>query len=203
MGQAQAVPIYRLRSSVSSSALRFGVVVRVSCVLTLSAYATGLAYEAMVGPRVAVSVLAFTAHAGAFRFPQVNNVIQNGKINTHTSHLGSAGTQQQHARHSCRRPRASTTAVSMVSEREEELKDKIAKLRGAASKGDTYERVVGKGSELKDKMEKSKGEFDGTVDRERQVSYHTTAVLLYCCTIQSTAVLYGQGPVSGTCCCTV
>ncbi|CAN0522603.1 unnamed protein product, partial [Ectocarpus sp. 12 AP-2014] len=62
-----------------------------------------------------------------------------------------------------RRPRRASTAVRMVSDREQELKDKIAKLRGAASKGDTYERVVGKGSELKDKMEKSKGEFDRTV----------------------------------------
>lgn len=132
----------------------------------------------MVGPRVAVSVLALTVHAGAFRLPQGNNnVIQNGKIN-----VASAGTQQQQqqrqARHcSCRRPRASTTAVSMVSEREEELKDKIAKLRGAASKGDTYERVVGKGSELKDKMDKSKGEFDGTVDRQRQVSCRLSCVI--------------------------
>lgn len=115
----------------------------------------------MVGPReVAVSVLALTVHAGAFRCPQVNNVIQNVKSNIAIA---------AKTRHSCRRPRSST-AVSMVSEREEELKDKIAKLRGAASKGDTYERVVGKGSELKEKMDKSKGEFDGTVDRERQVS---------------------------------
>eukprot|EP00752_Nemacystus_decipiens_P010614 g9452.t1 len=56
----------------------------------------------------------------------------------------------------------------MVSEREEELKDKIAKLRGAASKGESYERVVGDGKDLTEKMEKTKGEFDGTVDRERQ-----------------------------------
>ncbi|CAM9252814.1 unnamed protein product [Pylaiella littoralis] len=118
----------------------------------------------MVGPReFALSVLALTVHAGAFRCPQVvNNVIQNGDI----AHISSIARSQ--TRPSCRRPRASSTAVSMVSEREEELKDKIAKLRGAASKGDTYERVVGKGSDLKDKMEKSKGQFDGTVDRDRQ-----------------------------------
>lgn len=130
----------------------------------------------MVGPReVAVSVLALTVHAGAFRCPQVNNVIQNGKVKVNTPLCRSAGTPQ--TRPSCRRPRASTTAVSMVSEREEELKDKIAKLRGAASKGDTYERVVGKGSELKDKMEKSKGEFDRTVDRERQVGKSVAAAV--------------------------
>lgn len=38
------------------------------------------------------------------------------------------------------RRRRVSTAVAMVSDREEELKSKIAKLRGVASKGDTYER---------------------------------------------------------------
>lgn len=130
----------------------------------------------MVGPReFALSVLALTVHAGAFRCPQVvNNVIQNGDI----AHISSIARSQ--TRPSCRRPRASSTAVSMVSEREEELKDKIAKLRGAASKGDTYERVVGKGSELKDKMEKSKGQFDGTVDRDRQVSESRLLLCVLC-----------------------
>lgn len=67
----------------------------------------------------------------------------------------------------------------MVSEREEELKDKIAKLRRVASKGESYERVVGEGKSLTEKMDKSKGEFDGNVDRERQVSvYERVQVLL-------------------------
>lgn len=57
----------------------------------------------------------------------------------------------------------------MMSEREKELKAKIAKLRGATAKGDTYENVVGKGAELTEKMARSKGEFDSEDDRERQV----------------------------------
>lgn len=63
------------------------------------------------------------------------------------------------------------TVVMMVSEREEELKAKIAKLRGAASKGDSYERVVGKGQGLTDKMQKSKGEFDDDMARAEQASW--------------------------------
>eukprot|EP00903_Cladosiphon_okamuranus_P009413 g8977.t1 len=65
----------------------------------------------------------------------------------------------------------------MVSEREEELKDKIAKLRGAASKGESYERVVGDGKGLTEKMDKSKGEFDRTVDRERQAKIRDSLVV--------------------------
>lgn len=62
----------------------------------------------------------------------------------------------------------------MVSEREEELKDKISKLRGAAAKGDSYERVVGKGKDLTKKMEKSKGEFEGSIEKAQQASFvHT------------------------------
>lgn len=63
-----------------------------------------------------------------------------------------------------------STAVMMVSEREEELKAKISKLRGAAAKGDSYERVVGKGEDLTKKMEKSKGEFEGSIERAQQAS---------------------------------
>lgn len=64
-----------------------------------------------------------------------------------------------------------STAVMMVSEREEELKAKISKLRGAAAKGDSYERVVGKGEDLTKKMEKSKGEFEGSIERAQQASF--------------------------------
>lgn len=60
----------------------------------------------------------------------------------------------------------------MVSEREEELKSKIARLRGAASKGDSYERVVGKGQDLTEKMEKAKGEFEGDIVKAEQVRWH-------------------------------
>lgn len=127
----------------------------------------------MVGAReVAVYFLALTGPGlgGAFQSPQLR----------HHSNYHVAGILRRNnvsrppptAGRRCRRPRATTTTttvVSMVSEREEELKDKIAKLRGAASKGETYERVVGKGSSLTEKMTESKGEFDGSVDRERQV----------------------------------
>ena len=118
----------------------------------------------MVGPRdVAVSVLVLTGPGfiSAFRCPQLNKLIQDHVGMRHPTTAPAAPT-------SYRRSRAAT-ALSMVSEREEELKDKIAKLRGAASKGESYERVVGDGKELTEKMDKSKGEFDGTVDRERQV----------------------------------
>lgn len=57
----------------------------------------------------------------------------------------------------------------MVSEREEELKAKIAKLRGATAKGDTYERVVGAGAELTEKMKESKEEFGGEREKAAQV----------------------------------
>lgn len=119
----------------------------------------------MVGPRdVVVSVLALTGPAfiSGFRCPQLNKLIQ------HHVAIGMRHTSTKIAPTHYRRPRAAT-ALSMVSEREEELKDKIAKLRGAASKGESYERVVGDGKDLTAKMDKSKGEFDGTVDRERQV----------------------------------
>lgn len=100
----------------------------------------------MVGTReVAVSVLAFTTCGSAFRCTQVKNVIQ---IHVGIRHKGNtAAANERRPRHRRPRPRA-WTAVRMVSEREEELKDKIAKLRGAASKGETYERVVGRGSDL-------------------------------------------------------
>lgn len=117
----------------------------------------------MVGPRdVVVSVLALTGPGfiSAFRCPQLNKLLQD-HVRVCMRHNSAVPT-------SYRRPRA-ISALSMVSEREEELKDKIAKLRGAASKGETYERVVGDGKELTEKMDKSKGEFESTVDRERQV----------------------------------
>lgn len=112
----------------------------------------------MVGPRdVAVSVLALTGpgFVSAFRCPQLNKLIQD--------HVGMRhSTTAPAAPSSYRRSRAAR-ALSMVSEREEELKDKIAKLRGAASKGESYERVVGDGKDLTEKMDKSKGAFDATV----------------------------------------
>ncbi|CAB1105150.1 unnamed protein product [Ectocarpus sp. CCAP 1310/34] len=119
----------------------------------------------MVGPReVAVSTLALMVQASAFRCPHVSGALV---LRNHAAGNRPKGSSKSETP-TYRRPRRASTAVRMVSDREQELKDKIAKLRGAASKGDTYERVVGKGSELKDKMEKSKGEFDRTVDRERQ-----------------------------------
>lgn len=59
--------------------------------------------------------------------------------------------------------------VMMASERQEELKEKIAKLRRATAKGDGYERVVGSGADLTDKMEKSKDEFESESDKAQQV----------------------------------
>ncbi|CAM9383114.1 unnamed protein product [Scytosiphon promiscuus] len=119
----------------------------------------------MVGPReVAISVLALGANVSAFRCTQVKNVIENHAGFRHTSNTPAAQERPIY-----RRPRTRpSTTVTMVSEREEELKDKIAKLRGAASKGETYERVVGRGSDLTEKMDKGKGEFDGTMEGERQ-----------------------------------
>lgn len=118
----------------------------------------------MVGAReVAISVLALTGpgFSSAFQSPQLHD--RNHVVAIRPNNVSPSPPPRR-----CRRPRA-TTAVSMVSEREEDLKDKIAKLRGAASKGETYERVVGKGSSLTEKMAEAKGEFDGSVDRERQV----------------------------------
>lgn len=62
-----------------------------------------------------------------------------------------------------------STAVMMVSEREEELKAKIAKLRGATAKGEGYERVVGSGADLTEKMEKSQTENQSDWERQQQV----------------------------------
>lgn len=134
----------------------------------------------MVGPRdvvISISVLALTGPGliAAFGCPQLNKIVQDHVDMRHNTFTC--------ARTSCRRPRATTTAVSMVSEREEELKDKIAKLRGAASKGESYERVVGDGKSLTEKMDKSKGEFDATVDRERQVCFELLLLLL-CIAVQ-------------------
>lgn len=126
----------------------------------------------MVGPRdVVVSVLALTGPGfiSAFRCPQLNKLVQD-HVDVDMRHTSCREPT------SYRRPRAAT-ALSMVSEREEELKDKIAKLRGAASKGESYERVVGEGKSLTEKMDKSKGEFDGTVDRERQVCVRVSVVM--------------------------
>lgn len=115
---------------------------------------------------LAVSALVLTARASAFRCPQPGRHF--GVIRNHASICSRCRVNNVERRSSCRRARAST-AVAMVSEREEELKAKIAKLRGAASKGDSYERVVGKGSELTKKMENSKDEFEGSVAKAEQV----------------------------------
>lgn len=60
-------------------------------------------------------------------------------------------------------------AVMMVSERQEELKEKIAKLRRVTAKGDGYERIVGSGADLTEKMEKSKDDFESDSDKAQQV----------------------------------
>lgn len=102
----------------------------------------------MVGPReVAVSAFALAVQASAFHCPHSSVPSAALVLRHHAGHNRHKGSNAE--RPTYRRPRRASTAVRMVSDREQELKDKIAKLRGAASKGDTYERVIGKGSELK------------------------------------------------------
>lgn len=124
----------------------------------------------MVTPReLTVSVLALAVHVTAFRCPLTHtkiDVIQNHGDNSCSR--SRCRTDDVERRSGCRGGRVST-AVMMVSEREEELKAKISKLRGAAAKGDSYERVVGKGEDLTKKMEKSKGEFEGNIEKAQQV----------------------------------
>ena len=130
----------------------------------------GYGWSAMVKPqKVTVSVLALAVHVTAFRCPSTHtkiDVIQNHGDSNSRSRCRSNDVER---RSGCRSGRVST-AVMMVSEREEELKNKISKLRGAAAKGDSYERVVGKGEDLTKKMEKSKGEFEGSIERAQQVT---------------------------------
>lgn len=113
--------------------------------------------------QLVISALVLTSHVSAFRCPGHTNFdrrISNRRADDRDARfrvpVGS-------------RARCASTALMMVSEREEELKAKIARLRGAASKGDTYEQVVGKGADLTEKMSKSKGEFDGDLERAQQV----------------------------------
>lgn len=129
----------------------------------------------MVKPReLTVSVLALAVHVAAFQCPPTHtkiDVIQNhGDSSCSRSRCTRDDIKQ---RSGCRSGRVST-AVMMVSEREEELKAKISKLRGAAAKGDSYERVVGKGKDLTKKMEKTKGEFEGSIEKAQQASFVLT-----------------------------
>lgn len=124
----------------------------------------------MVKPReLTVSVLALAVHVTAFRFPSTHTKTDVDVIQNHSYSSCNRRTDDVERRRSGGRDARASTAVMMVSEREEELKSKIAKLRGAAAKGDSYERVVGKGEDLTKKMEKSKGEFEGSIEKAQQV----------------------------------
>ena len=106
--------------------------------------------------QVAILVLALSPGVGAFRCsvaPSLGGGVQKHAIDSDRSVVKLPDRRRRWiAGRSA--PRISTT-VMMVSEREEELKAKIARLRGVAAKGETYERVMGKGADLKDKMEQT------------------------------------------------
>ncbi|CAM9790014.1 unnamed protein product [Discosporangium mesarthrocarpum] len=65
-------------------------------------------------------------------------------------------TRDNMSRGEARRSHGRAGPRMMVDDREEDIKAKIAKLRGATSKGETYEKVMGKGKTITEKMEKSK-----------------------------------------------
>lgn len=110
-----------------------------------------------------------TEHGNRGRFMQVRRAwsVSTNAVGRRRSSDGYFGRGYDLIGHCGRR----STAVMMVSDREEELKAKIAKLRGATAKGEGYERVVGSGADLTDKMEKSKSDFQSDWEREQQVCF--------------------------------
>lgn len=67
------------------------------------------------------------------------------------------------------RPRQSSGMVIMMSDRQQELQDKIRKLRSAASQGNSYERVVGAGAELAKEMKQSKEKLNDEEKAEQVI----------------------------------
>lgn len=106
--------------------------------------------------QVAILVFTLVPCVGALRSPVKSNLGGEGQKHVLDSARRAVGYRHGQARWITVRPAPRISkALMMVSEREEELKAKIARLRGAAAKGGTYERVVGKGADLKDKMEQT------------------------------------------------
>lgn len=125
-----------------------------------------------------IAILVFTTvpSVGALRCPANSNLGGEGQKYVIKSGRG-VGYHHGQARWIAVRPAPRISkALLMVSEREEELKAKIARLRGAAAKGGTYERVVGKGADLKDKMEQTARNLSDE-ERAQQVFSYLPGIL--------------------------